>query len=236
MTATTRSASSAPSSISFASSLASDTLCNGTLRTSIGSGTDILCHTRSTSAASCPPDSTAYADPGLGHVLAGRGEEVVVMGFAPAARAGHDPGDAAPVVDEAGVADVGRVGDDGTAPVVVVQDRVGDLTTLGEGQPIGVQQEAEPPERLALPGVGDVALIAQRGPVPGGCREIPDDAARAGQVEVDEGRSRAVAEYHVGRVDVVVADQPGGEAGRNAPGPAVPGRVERRCGIVIPAQ
>src|SRR3989440_5030275 len=166
MTATTRSASSTPSSISFASSLASDTLCNGTLRTSIGSGTDILCHTRSTSAAACPADSnlaaastpegTASAGPGL----AGRGEEVVVMGFAPAARAGHDPGDAAPVVDEAGVAGAGRVGDDGAAPVVVVQDRLGDLTALGEGQPIGVQQEAEPPERLALPGVGDVALIA----------------------------------------------------------------------------
>jgi hypothetical protein len=45
---------------------------------------------------------------------------------------------------------------------VVGQDRLSDLTALGEGQPIGVQQEAEPPERLALPGVGDVAFIAQR--------------------------------------------------------------------------
>src|SRR5579859_3917121 len=39
MTAITRSASNTPSSISLASSLASDTLCRGTLRTSIGSGT-----------------------------------------------------------------------------------------------------------------------------------------------------------------------------------------------------
>src|SRR5215472_11741120 len=109
MTATTRSASSTPSSMSFASSLASDTWCSGTLRTSIGSGTDILCHTRSTSPAAYPPDgylaaaspsdSTAQAGPGL----ANRREKVVVMRLAPAARAGHDPGDAPPVVDEPGV-------------------------------------------------------------------------------------------------------------------------------------
>src|SRR5262245_39238325 len=148
------------------------------------------------------------------------------MSLAPAARAGHGPGDAAPVVDEAGVPGAGRVGDDGTAPVVVVQDRLGDLTALGERQPIGVQQEAEPPERLALPGVGDVALITQRGPVPGGGGEIPDDAARAGPVKVDEGGRRTIAEYQVGRVDVVVADQPGGETRRNGPRPPVPGRVE----------
>src|SRR5271165_5789851 len=41
MTATMRSASSTPASISFASSPASDTLCSGTLRTSIGSGTGL---------------------------------------------------------------------------------------------------------------------------------------------------------------------------------------------------
>src|SRR3954465_2842496 len=39
MTATTRSASMTPSSMSFASSEASLTLCSGTLRTSIGAGT-----------------------------------------------------------------------------------------------------------------------------------------------------------------------------------------------------
>src|SRR5215471_12060442 len=99
MTATTRSASSTPSSMSLASSLASDTWCSGTLRTSIGSGTDILCHTRSTSPAAYPPDSnlavvsspdgTAYAGPGL----ADRGDEVTVMRLAPAARTGHNPGD-----------------------------------------------------------------------------------------------------------------------------------------------
>src|SRR5918994_896902 len=42
MTATTRSASMAPSSMSFASSEASLTLCSGTLRTSIGAGTGSL--------------------------------------------------------------------------------------------------------------------------------------------------------------------------------------------------
>src|SRR6266567_5525689 len=148
------------------------------------------------------------------------------MRFAPAARAGHGPGDAAPVVGEAGVAGVGRVGDDGAAPVVVVQDRPGDLAALGKGQAVGVQEETEPGERPALPGVGDIALVAERGPVPGGRRKIPDDAARAGQVEVDEGGSRATAEYQVGRVDVVMADQPGGEAGRYGPWPPVSGGVE----------
>src|SRR5215475_13004755 len=126
MTATTRSASSTPSSISFASSLASDTWCSGTLRTSIGSGTDILCHTRSTPtaayppdsnlAAASPPDGTAYAGSGL----ADRGEKVVLMGFAPAACASHDPGDAAPIVHEARMTSIRRVGDDGAAPVMVV--------------------------------------------------------------------------------------------------------------------
>src|SRR4051812_18489626 len=42
MTATTRSASMTPSSMSLASSLASLTLCSGTLRTSIGAGTGFL--------------------------------------------------------------------------------------------------------------------------------------------------------------------------------------------------
>src|SRR3712207_7046425 len=42
MTATTRSASMTPSSMSFASSEASLTLCSGTLRTSIGAGTGSL--------------------------------------------------------------------------------------------------------------------------------------------------------------------------------------------------
>jgi hypothetical protein len=84
----------------------------------------------------------------------------MLLGLAPAARAGHSPSHAAPVVSEAGVADLGRVGDSGAAPVMVVQDRFGDLTALRDRQPISLQQEAEPPERLALPGVGDVALVA----------------------------------------------------------------------------
>ena len=83
----------------------------------------------------------------------------MLLGLAPAAR-GSWPQPRGPVVSEAGVADLGRVGDNGAAPVVVVQDRFGDLTALRDGQPISLQQEAEPPERLALPGVGDVALVA----------------------------------------------------------------------------
>src|SRR5215471_7152083 len=110
--------------------------------------------------------------------LAGRGEEVVLMGFAPPARPGHRPGDEAPVVGEAGVAGAGRVGDDGAAPVVVGQDGPGDLAAPREREPVGVQEQMEPRERLALPGVGDVALVAERRPVPGGRRQVPDDAAR----------------------------------------------------------
>src|SRR5262249_30998505 len=85
-------------------------------------------------AAASPPDGTPYADPDL----ADRSEKVVVMGFAPATRAGHHPGDAAPVVDETGMTGLRRVGDDGAAPVVVVQDRLGHLTALCERQLIGL--------------------------------------------------------------------------------------------------
>src|SRR6516165_1047795 len=46
MTAMTRSASITPASISLASSLASDTLCSGTLRTSMGSGNGLLLRIR----------------------------------------------------------------------------------------------------------------------------------------------------------------------------------------------
>src|ERR1039457_5374338 len=108
------------------------------------------------------------------------------------------------------MASVGCVRDDGTAPVVVVQDRFRDLTTLSKSQPISVQEEPEPPEHLTLPGVGDVAFVVERGPVSGSGRELPDDATGAGQVEVDEGRS--------------------------VPWPPVDDRIERCRGLVIAAQ
>ena len=66
--------------------------------------------------------------------------------------------------------------------------------------------------------------------------EVPDRAARPGPVEIDERDGPAVTEDQVGRVDIVVADQPGAEAGRDRPGPDIPCRVERCRGPVVPAQ
>ena len=65
--------------------------------------------------------------------LGDRRQQVVMVGLAPGASADHYLADAVPAVDEARVAGVGRVGDDGTAPVVVFQDRAGDFATLGPG-------------------------------------------------------------------------------------------------------
>src|SRR4051794_29146126 len=95
MTATTRSASSTPASMSFASSEASLTECSGTLRTSIGAGTGSLFLRRGTRAGR--PRHGPRPGPARG------GEE------------GVPAEDRADVVPADGVEDVLERGDDGAA-------------------------------------------------------------------------------------------------------------------------
>ena len=57
-------------------------------------------------------------------------------------------------------------------------------------EPARRQEHPEPVERAALAAVGDVRLVEQRHEQPRRGGEVPDGAARAGQVEVDE-RDRA---------------------------------------------
>ena len=92
-----------------------------------------------------------FALPGRRTPLGGRGQQVPLMSFAPAARPAHAVRDLLPEVDEARMARIRRIGDDGAAPVVVGHDGLGHLAAARGGQPVGLQQQAEPAQRLALP-------------------------------------------------------------------------------------
>jgi xylitol oxidase len=167
---------------------------------------------------------------------AGGGQQVAAVALGPAPGPGGLVGDHAPVVGEALVAGGGGLGDDRVRPVVVGHDRLGHPPSAGPGQAAGVQEDAEPVQRAALPAVGDVPVVLQRRPVAGGGGEVPGGAAGTGPVEVDERDRPAVAEHQVGGVHVVVADQAGPELGRDRPGPPVSRRVEGRRGEVVTAQ
>src|SRR5215213_7080701 len=99
MTAMTRSASMTPSSMSFASSEASLTLCSGTLRTSIGAGTDSLFLRRDGTG-------TALLQGPAASLRAVGGKRVLL----------HDGAD---VVAFDGVGDVLERGDDGALPALL---------------------------------------------------------------------------------------------------------------------
>src|SRR4051794_10383218 len=85
MTATTRSASITPSSMSLASSEASLTLCSGTLRTSIGAGIGVP------SLDSCQDGADVVAVDGVGDVLEG-GDDGAAAGPVGEAQRGLDLG------------------------------------------------------------------------------------------------------------------------------------------------
>lgn len=127
--------------------------------------------------------------------------------------------------------------DDGVGPVVVRHESVHHREALGRREPAIRQQQPEAREHPPGARVRDVGVGGERHPGPGRGGEVPDGAARAGQVEVDERGGPAAAEHDVGRVHVVVADQPSPEARRDGRArPPVPGRVERGGRAVVRAQ
>src|SRR5580698_6979956 len=134
----------------------------------------------------------------------GGGDQVAAVAQAPVAGPDRRCGHAVPVVDEALMAGGGGLGDDRVGPVVVGHHGLGHETPLGPGQPARVHEHPEPLQRPALPAVGDVLVVQERGPAAGRGGEVPDGAAGAGQVKVDQPDRQAVTEYQVGRVYVVV--------------------------------
>ena len=114
--------------------------------------------------------------------------------------------------------------------------RLGHQLALAVGQAVGVDEGAQPLQRAAPPGVGDVAVGAQRGPQPRRGGDVPHPGPGAGQVEVDQRDRHAVAEDDVVQVRVVVADQPRREPRRHRQLPRVAGSVERRHRVVVAMQ
>ena len=107
----------------------------------------------------------------------------------------------------------------------------------GPGEPARGEEDAEPrrargPARLSVTSASSSSGTKERA----AAAKSQADAPRAGQVEVDERDRPPVAEHHVGRVDVVVADQAGAVAGRDRPRPGVAGRVEGGHRPVVAAQ
>jgi hypothetical protein len=105
----------------------------------------------------------------------------------------------------------GRGADDVVAPLVVLPDGRHERFPVGVGEPVAVDEQPEARQRPAATGVVDVAIRPQRRPQPRGAGDVPDAAARTGEIEVDERHGPPAAEDDVVQVDVVVADQPAGE-------------------------
>ena len=104
------------------------------------------------------------------------------------------------------------------------------LRAMPRRHAVGVREHRDPVRDVGVRERGrPVPRIAQRRPVPQRVRDVVEPGGRHGQVEVDQRDGQPVAEDHVARVVVAVADQlgPFGDRSRAGRRPA-PHRAGRR--------
>src|SRR3954453_4683612 len=118
------------------------------------------------------------------------------------------------VLREAGVAVRGSPSHDVVAPLVIGADRRHDVVAFVVVESVAVGEKPEAGKCPASPGVPDQLVRTDGGPQPCRAGDVPDAAAGAGQVEVDERHRSPLPEDDVVQVHVVGADQSAGEGRR----------------------